>query len=133
MSECATGTHRREGRFLRGNPLFPTKSMTTVTRIRLRSGDREALESVVGKIKRRCRRKGAEFRGPHSDTPEDFRVPLYRRLDGDPGATDDPWHYTVFQRRIELRGHEALARDILGWDFPDQVKVEAAVEQIQSG
>lgn len=107
--------------------------MTTVTRIRLRSGDRDVLESVVGSIKETCRRKGAELKGPHSDSPVEYRVPLYRRLDGDPSATFPSWSHTVFQRRFELRGHEELARAILEWDFPPSVRVEAQVEQIQSG
>lgn len=107
--------------------------MTTVTRIRLRSGDRDVLESVVASIKETCRRKGAELKGPHSDSPVEYQVPLYRRLDGDPGATYPRWSHTVFQRRLELRGHDELARSILGWDFPDSIKVEAEVEQIKSG
>jgi ribosomal protein S10 len=107
--------------------------MTTVTRIRLRSGDRETLESVVGQIKARCRRKGAEFKGPHSDSPETVEVSLYKRLDGDPGATYPAWSQTIFQRRVELRGHEELAREILEREYPRSVKVEATVEQIQSG
>lgn len=107
--------------------------MTTVTRIRLRSGDREALEAVVARITRTCRRKGAEFKGPHSDSPEGFEVPLYQRLDGDPDTHFDTWSYTVFQRRLELRGYEELARNLLEWDFPPSVRVEATVEQIQSG
>lgn len=107
--------------------------MTTVTRIRLQSGDREALESVVGDIKATCRRKGAELKGPHTDSPVDYHVPLYKRLDGDRTARYDHWSHTVFQRRFEIRGHEEVARTILEWDFPQSVKVEAAVEQIKSG
>lgn len=107
--------------------------MTTVTRIRLRSGDREALEAVVERITQVCRRKGAEFKGPHSDSPEQVRATLYARLDGDPDTRYPDWSYSVYQRRLELRGHEDLARDLLAWEFPPSVKVEVAVEQIQSG
>lgn len=102
--------------------------MTVVTRIRLRSGDRAALDSVVDDIDAACQRKGAEFRGPHTDSPQDYRVPLYRRLDGDDSATYPAWSYTVFQRRFQLRGYEDLVREIIAWDFPDSVRVEATVE-----
>lgn len=107
--------------------------MTTATRIRLRSGDREALEAVVERITGVFRRKGAEFKGPHSDSPERVRAPLYARLDGDPDTRYPDWSYSVYQRRLELRGHDALARDILEWDFPSSVKVEVTVEQFTSG
>ena len=107
--------------------------MTTVTRIRLRSGDRDALETVVERITEVCRRKGAEFKGPHSDSPEQVRAPIYARLDGDPASRYPDWSYPVYQRRLELRGHEELARDLLEWDFPPSVKVEVTVEQISSG
>lgn len=107
--------------------------MTTVTRIRLRSGDRDTLEAVVGSIKQTCRRKGAELKGPHTDTPAEYNVPLYRRLDGDPDSRHPDWSYTVFQRRIELRGHEELARDILKADYPSSIQIEATVEQFTSG
>lgn len=102
--------------------------MTVVTQIRLQSGDRETLEAVVEKIKSTCRRKGAEVKGPHTDSPSEYRVPLYRRLDGDDAATYPDWTHTVFQRRFQLRGYEDLVRDILEWEFPDSVRVEATVE-----
>lgn len=102
--------------------------MTVVTRIRLRSGDREVLESIVADVKSACRRKGAEVKGPHSDSPIEYRVPLYRRLDGDEDATYPAWSHTVFQRRFELRGYEDLVRDVLAWDFPESIRVEAMVE-----
>lgn len=104
--------------------------MTLVTRLTLQSGDRDALQGVVADIVRTCRRKGAEMKGPHSDSPVDYQVSLYDRLDGTPAATADRWKYTVFQRRIELHGHEELARDILQWDYPDSIKVEAEMEQV---
>ncbi|MFB6081836.1 MAG: 30S ribosomal protein S10 [Halanaeroarchaeum sp.] len=104
--------------------------MTVVTRLSLQSGDRDALDGVVADIAATCRRKGAELKGPHSDSPVDHRVSLYRGLDGDRDDQFDPWTYTVFKRRMELYGHEDLARDILKWEFPDSVQVEAEVEQV---
>ncbi|MFB6267897.1 MAG: 30S ribosomal protein S10 [Halodesulfurarchaeum sp.] len=104
--------------------------MTFVTRISLRSGDREALETAVTDIAETCRRKGAELKGPHSDSPSEYRVPLYGRLDGDPSSRFDEWKYTVFQRRFELRGHDDLARQLLEREFPNAVRIEVEVEQI---
>ena len=102
--------------------------MTVVTRISFRSGDRDLLDSVVGDIVETSRQKGAEFKGPHLDPPEDHEVALYRRLDGDPTNEFDAWTYTVFQRRIVLRGYDDLAREFLERDYPDSVQVEAEVE-----
>ncbi|MFB6112620.1 MAG: 30S ribosomal protein S10 [Halodesulfurarchaeum sp.] len=102
--------------------------MTVMTRIRLRSGDRATLESVVADIKETCQRKGAEVKGPHSDTPEEYSVSLYPRLDGKGSATYPDWNLTVYQRRFEVRGYEDLVREILAWEFPDSVRVEASVE-----
>jgi ribosomal protein S10 len=104
--------------------------MTTILNLTLKSGDRQVLTSVVDSIKETCRRKGAELKGPHSDTPAEFSVPLFARLDGDPEGRFDDWSYTVYQRRFELRGHEELAREIVGWDYPSAVRVEAAVDRV---
>jgi len=103
--------------------------MTTILQLTLKSGDRSVLESVVDSIKSTCLRKGAELKGPHSDTPTNFRVPLFSRLDGDSSAVMDSWQYTVYQRRFELRGHEELAREVVRWDYPDAVRVEATVDR----
>jgi ribosomal protein S10 len=102
--------------------------MVFVTRLTFQSGDRDVLDAVVGDIAETCRRKGVEMKGPHSDTPAEYRVPMYRRLDGDPAAQYPAWQYTVFQRRLELYGHEEVAREILERDFPERIKVEAAFE-----
>ena len=101
--------------------------MTVVTRISFTSGDRAALDAVVGDIVETARRKGAELKGPHQDPPEDLDVALYRRLDGEASATLESWSYTVFQRRVELHGHDELAREFLHRDYPDSIKVEAEV------
>ena len=119
----------QEHRFLNPDSLLPADRMTIVTRLTFRSGDREALESVVEEVKQTCRRKGVELRGPHSDSPDTYRVPMYRRLDGDSAARYPTWRYAVFQRRMELHGHEDVARSILEWEFPESVRVEAAFEQ----
>lgn len=104
--------------------------MTTILELTLKSGDRMVLESVVDSIKSTCRRKGAELKGPHSDTPADYRVPMYARLDGSADSELDAWSYTVYQRRFELRGHEELAREVVQWDYPDSVRIEATVDRV---
>lgn len=106
--------------------------MTFVTKLTLRSGDRAALDAVVSEIKETCRRKGAEFKGPHSDSPDTHRPTLYTRLDGDDDATATSWKYTVYRRRMELHGHDELARKVLEWEFPQSVHVEAAVERVRA-
>jgi small subunit ribosomal protein S10 len=105
--------------------------MTFVTKLSLKSGDRAALDGVVSDIKETCRRKGAQLKGPHSDTPAEVTVPLYARLGGDPEEKTNDWHYTVYRRRVELHGHDDLAREIMERDFPSSVHVEAEVEQVK--
>lgn len=106
--------------------------MTFVTKLTLRSGDRAALDGVVSEIKETCRRKGAEFKGPHSDSPTQHRLRQYKRLDGDQTAQFDGWNYSVYRRRMELYGHDGLARKVLEWDFPSSVHVEAEVERVRA-
>ncbi|MFB6110011.1 MAG: 30S ribosomal protein S10 [Halodesulfurarchaeum sp.] len=103
--------------------------MTPVLHITLKSGDRETLESVAEEIKQTCLRKGAELKGPHSDAPSEYRVPLYQRLDGDESARYPDWDYTVYQRRLELRGREEVGRQVLEWDYPESIRVEATVDR----
>ncbi|MGM0399248.1 MAG: 30S ribosomal protein S10 [Halobacteriota archaeon] len=102
--------------------------MTVVTRFSFKSGDREALDAVVEDIVETSRRKGAEMKGPHQDPPTDHEVTLYRRLDGDADGGSDNWTYTVFQRRIELRGYDELAREFLEKDYPASIQIEAEVK-----
>jgi ribosomal protein S10 len=106
--------------------------MTFVTKLTLRSGDRAALDGVVSEIKETCHRKGAELKGPHSDSPEQHRLRQYTRLDGDDDAQFDPWNYTVYRRRMELYGHDDLARLILERSFPSSVHVEAELERVRT-
>ena len=103
--------------------------MTTVLHLTLKSGDRSVLESVVDSVKDACLRKGAELKGPHSDAPSEYRVPLYERLDGTAGRQYDDWSYTVYKRRFELRGRDEVARTVLEWDYPNSVRVEATVDR----
>lgn len=102
--------------------------MTVVTRFSFKSGDREALDAVVDDIVDTARRKGAEMKGPHRDPPEDLEVRLYPNLDGESRGDPVNWTYTVFQRRIELRGYDELAREFLAREYPDSIQVEAEVE-----
>ncbi|WP_232687702.1 uS10/mL48 family ribosomal protein [Halobacterium zhouii] len=105
--------------------------MTFVTKLSLKSGDRAALDGVVSDIKQTCTRKGAEMKGPHSDSPLEERVPIYARLDGRADPANSTWHYTVYRRRIEIHGHDDLARSVMERDFPESVHVEAELEQVK--
>lgn len=106
--------------------------MTFATKLTFRSGDRDALDRVVEDVRETARRKGAELKGPHSDTPTTHFVSLYKRLDGDRSATYDDWQYTVYQRRLEIRGHDDLAREIVERDRPDSVHLEADIDRMQA-
>jgi ribosomal protein S10 len=106
--------------------------MTIVTRLTLRSGDRAALDGVVDDVREAARRKGAEMKGPHSEPPEEHRVAQPKRLTGEGGGTFPPWNYTVYTRRIEIRGHEGFARGLLDWDFPDSVHVEVEIDRVRA-
>jgi len=118
---------RRNLSLLNHRVLSPV-TMTVVTRFSLKSGDREALDAVVEDIVDAAHRKGAEMKGPHQDPPEDLEVALYPHLDGAARGDLENWTYTVFQRRIELRGYEELAREFLARDYPDSIQVEAEVK-----
>ncbi|GGN17434.1 uS10/mL48 family ribosomal protein [Halarchaeum nitratireducens] len=104
--------------------------MTFVTSLTLESGDRAALDGVVEDIRDTVRRKGAELKGPHSESPTQHFVPQYKRLDGE-RDTFEAWSYTVYRRRVEIRGADELARDIMSWDFPNSVHVTADIERVQ--
>ena len=104
--------------------------MTFVTHLTLESGDRAALDAVVGDIREAVRRKGAELKGPHSDAPTRHFVPQYKRLDG-ARDTYETWNYTVYRRRVEIRGADELAREIVTGEFPNSVHVSADVERVQ--
>ncbi|MFB6135653.1 MAG: 30S ribosomal protein S10 [Halobacteriaceae archaeon] len=107
--------------------------MTTVTKLTLRSGDRAALDGVVDDLREAARRKGAELKGPHSDSPEKCAVPQYKRLNGDPADVETyaDWEYTVYTRRLEIVGHDELVRRILDQGFPDSVHAEVEIERVR--
>jgi len=105
--------------------------MTFVTKLTFTSGDRDTLERVVRSIRDRVRRKGAELKGPHSDTPETYYVSQYKTLDEEDGRYGD-WSYTVYQRRLEIHGHDDLARQVMEEDLPDSIRLEADIERIQA-
>ncbi len=104
--------------------------MTFVTSLTLQSGDRAALDGVVGDIKSTAERKGAALKGPHSHPPTRLRVPQHRRLHADDDRRSEPWSYTVFTRELEIHGHQELARTVAKRSFPDSVRVEVEIEQI---
>ena len=105
--------------------------MPFVTTIRLRSGDRAALDDLVADMRRTAERKGVELRGPHTSPPASHRVPLYRRLTGSDGRFS-PWDYTVYERVVELTGHDESVRRIAGKEPPRGVHVEVSVDQVRS-
>lgn len=104
--------------------------MTFVTKLRLQSGDRPALDRVVDDIRSTCRRKGAEMKGPHSNPPASHRVPQYKRLDAD--GEYPPWKYTVYERELEIHGHDDIARDVAQQSFPESIHVEVEVERVET-
>ena len=105
--------------------------MPFVTTLTLQSGDRDVLERVVGDIKSRAERKGVELRGPHAESPEDNSVPQTRRLAAH-GGRFDPWRYTVYERRMEIVGHDEFARDVAGQEFPEGIHVDVDVERVSA-
>jgi len=106
-------------------------AMTFVTRIRLQSGNRPALETVVDEIRSTAERKGAELRGPHSAPPERLSVPQYKSTAGDETRQFRSWDYTVYTRQLEIVGHNKLARQVAEFDFPDGVHIEVELEQVE--
>ena len=103
--------------------------MPFATKLRLQSGDREALDGVVTDIKETAARKGAKLKGPHPKPPTDLRVPQYKRAGVDEAF--DPWSYTIYTRTIEIVGHEGFARAVTERSFPDSVHVTAEIEQVR--
>jgi len=103
--------------------------MTFVTKLLLQSGDRPVLERVVDDMRSTCRRKGAELTGPHSNPPNSYRVPQYKGLDDD--AEYSAWEYTVYERELEIHGHDDLAREVAQRSFPESIHVEVEVERVE--
>lgn len=101
--------------------------MPFVTRLTLKSGDGDTLESVVSDIKARAERKGVELKGPHPKPPSRHSVPLYKGLRED--GRFPPWEYTVYTRTIEIIDHNEFAREIAQEDFPNSIHIAADIEQ----
>lgn len=107
-----------------------TGEMTFVTKLTLRSGDRAALEETVAEIKEFVGRKGAEMKGPHPRPPAEYTVSLPTRLER--GDSFSPWSYTVYQRDLEIVGHDAVARAVASRTFPRSLQIVLEVEQLRS-
>lgn len=103
-------------------------AMTFVTKLTLQSGDRAVLDEVVGDIRDTAERKGVELKGPHTHPPKELRVPLFETLSAD--AEYPPWNYTVYRREMEIVGHDDVARQIAGREYPSGVHVAVEVEQV---
>lgn len=104
--------------------------MPFVTRLRLRSGDREALERLVDEITARASRKGVQLKGPHARPSTSVTVPLYKRPPVTAGGTFERWRYTLYTRTIEIHGHDTFARTVLEDIRRETVHVEAEVELV---
>jgi len=102
--------------------------VTFVTALTLRSADRAALDDAVGTLRSTLEGKGAEFRGPHAAPTETVHVPLYESVASD--RTMGTWEYPVFTRKIEIVGHDTLARSLAEREFPDPVHVSVSVDRI---
>lgn len=95
--------------------------MSVVTTLRLESGDRQRLDSVVDELCTTAQQKGAELNGPHSYPPTERTVPLYADIDDDAYTT---WEYTTYHRELSVVGHDTLAKELAQWSFPTAVHVE---------
>lgn len=113
-----------------GPQLRPTRppAMTYITKLSLQSGDRAALEDAVATITETARRKGAALKGPHSRPPRELRVRLPQRWDAT--AEYPAWEYTVYERDLEIVGHDDLARRLATDDYPRAVHVSVEVERV---
>jgi ribosomal protein S10 len=106
--------------------------MPFITRLTLRSGDRAALDGVVDDLRRAAERQGIELKGPHTAPPETYTVPQHRRLSPDAEDRFEPWEYTVYERTVEITGHDDSVRTIADWEFPPGVHVEITVDRTRS-
>jgi ribosomal protein S10 len=109
----------------------PRTGMPFVTTLTLQSGDRKVLERVVGDIKHRAERKGVELRGPHAESPDTLSVPQSKRLDAG-GRSFAHWSYTVYERRMEVVGHDEFARGVTEREFPEGVHLDVDVERVST-
>lgn len=105
--------------------------MPFVTTLTLQSGDRDVLERVADGVKHRAERKGVELRGPHAESPVDISVPQSKQLNAG-GESFDHWKYTVYERRMEVIGHDEFAREIAGQEFPVGIHLDVEVERVST-
>ena len=106
--------------------------MPFVTRLVLTSGDRGALDGTVDDLKRTAERKGLDLRGPHTDPPERYSVPLFKRSPPDGRDQYPSWSYTVYERLLEFTGHDETVRSLLRRSVPRGVRRTVEVTQIRS-
>jgi len=101
--------------------------MPFVTRLTLRSGDGDLLDSVVSDIKERAERKGVELKGPHPKPPIRHSVRQHKGVAG--RGTFGAWEYTVYSRVIEIVDHNEFAREVAEQPYPDRIHITADIEQ----
>ena len=106
-------------------------SMTYVTKITLKSGDRVVLDDTATDIKAFAKRKGADLTGPHPRPPIERSVPLTKCLSED-GGRFGPWTYMVYTRDLEIKGHDGLARAVAARGYPEQIHVSIELDQAGS-
>ncbi|MDR9411419.1 MAG: uS10/mL48 family ribosomal protein [Haloquadratum sp.] len=103
--------------------------MTYVTKLRLESGQREALDEVVTGLKETVERKGGECKGPHASPSASVRVSLYDRVDA--SEPYGAWEQPVYERRLEIYGNERIVGELTNRSFPDGIHVEIEIDQHQ--
>ncbi|MFB6187175.1 MAG: 30S ribosomal protein S10 [Halobacteriaceae archaeon] len=103
--------------------------MANKANITLKSGDKQTLERVVTNLKDQAQRKGIEVKGPHTDPPVEYQLPLFECLDASAAKYFDQWTYTVYSRRLQISGHNENLRDLLDQQFPESIKVELELDQ----
>ncbi len=105
--------------------------MPFVTTLTLQSGDRATLDEVVGDIKAHAEQKGVELRGPHAETPHDKSVPQPKRLSVH-GDRFEPWRYKVYERTLEVIGHDEFARSVTKRNLPSGIHLDVDVERVST-
>jgi len=106
--------------------------MTFITKMKLQSGDRSVLDSVVSEIQETAARKGVELKGPHSDPTRHHKVAQYKTISGGDSRRYRPWNYTIYTRKVEIVGYnDAVSHITQKMDYPDCVHIEIEVEQTQ--
>ncbi|WP_276271351.1 uS10/mL48 family ribosomal protein [Haloarcula litorea] len=102
--------------------------MPFVTTLTLTSGDRHRLDDVVADIKERAERRGVELEGPQQEPVTKLRVPQSKTL-GPDGGSFEPWSYTVYERVLNIVGHDEFAREVTAEQLPPGIRVQVEVER----